>query len=695
MRIRLTLPETLRGQFGLVFALTGLVLTGVVAWQFRDGQQRLARELAEEATLRGQLLHAEMMAEASRALEAAARAATPEVARLVAARDRAGLQAALAPHFAALRAANPSLEQYQVFVPDAPSQGAAGSGPFTTAFLRMQAPARFGDDVSAWRITMNIGLAAGCGAATAGPKGLEVSTSGVAMHGVVTLCHEGQVAGVLNVGFRLDRSFFEGIAGRRSGSYALYLLAERGEGGAAPSFRPLLRRGQTEFDAARHVLHPVGAMHAAPLLPPEALRAAFAGTTQAALQGERVAAAVPVRNFAGERIGVLEMVTDGSAAAAARQSLLASAGVALAALLLLLGGALLLLERRVGAPLRALVGAVGRIEAGDTSTAVPATSRGGEIGALAGAVEQLRRRAEASRALEAEAEAARAGIEKARQAAQIALADELEQSVGAVAERLAAAGTALREAGAAADAAGAATAREAETSTASVVEAVASVQAVATAAEELSASIAEISRQVAAGTRTASDAAAAARASDVTVASLSEAALRIGEVVRLIGDIAGQTNLLALNATIEAARAGDAGKGFAVVASEVKQLAAQTAKATEEIGAQIAAMRGATEQAVGALRGIATAVGQMEEVTTAIAAAVEEQGAATREIARNAAAAATGTQDASAGLGRLAGEVATTARGIAALRRAGEQAAGEADGLREAIAGVTRRLRAA
>jgi methyl-accepting chemotaxis protein len=514
------------------------------------------------------------------------------------------------------------------------------------------------------------------------------------MHGVVTICHDGRLAGVLNVGFRLDRGFFEGIAARRSGSYALYLIAERAEGNAAPSFRPLLRRGQTEFDAGRHLLHPVGAMHEAPLLPPQALRAAFGGSTQAALQGRRIAAAMPVRNFAGERIGVLEMVTDGSAAAAARGALFGSAAMALAALLLL-GGALLLLEKRIVAPMRGLAGAVARIESGDTETAVPATALGGEVGSLARAVEQLRSRAEAARALEAEAEAARANVEQARRAAQITIAEELERSIGAVATRLANAGAALREAGANADAAGAATAREADTSAASVGEAAASVRAVAAAAEQLSASIAEISSQVTAGARTASDAAAAARASDSTVAGLSEAAARIGEMVRLIGDIASQTNLLALNATIEAARAGEAGKGFAVVASEVKTLAAQTAKATEEIAAQIAAMRGATDQAVGTLRDIGKAVGQMEEVTAAIAAAVEEQGAATREIARNATTAAGGTQDASARLGQLASEVGTTASSIAALRRSGEQAAGEADVLRDAIAGVTERLRAA
>jgi methyl-accepting chemotaxis protein len=160
---------------------------------------------------------------------------------------------------------------------------------------------------------------------------------------------------------------------------------------------------------------------------------------------------------------------------------------------------------------------------------------------------------------------------------------------------------------------------------------------VAASAEELAASVAEITRQVAEGACVARAAAEEARATDGTVQGLAQAAAKIGDVVRLISDIAGQTNLLALNATIEAARAGEAGKGFAVVASEVKNLAAQTAKATEEIAAQIGGIQGSTEEAVSALHSITGTIEKMNEVTAAIAAAVEEQGAATREIARSAA----------------------------------------------------------
>ncbi|WP_368044677.1 methyl-accepting chemotaxis protein [Sabulicella glaciei] len=183
--------------------------------------------------------------------------------------------------------------------------------------------------------------------------------------------------------------------------------------------------------------------------------------------------------------------------------------------------------------------------------------------------------------------------------------------------------------------------------------------------EELSASVGEVSHQVAKAACAARDAVARAQATDATVSGLSEAAARIGEVVRMIGDIAGQTNLLALNATIEAARAGEAGKGFAVVASEVKTLAAQTAKAMEEISAQIAAVRGATEEAVGAVREVTAAIGRVDETAAAIAAAVEQQGAATRAIAASVQTVARTTEEATHAMR----EVAEVAEGAGASGR--------------------------
>jgi len=197
------------------------------------------------------------------------------------------------------------------------------------------------------------------------------------------------------------------------------------------------------------------------------------------------------------------------------------------------------------------------------------------------------------------------------------------------------------------------------------------VQTVATAAEELSSSISEISRQVAQASQIASGAVEQAEKTNAKVQGLADAADKIGEVVALITDIADQTNLLALNATIEAARAGDAGKGFAVVASEVKNLANQTAKATEEIGSQIGGIQSATLEAVSAIEAIAKTIAEIDEVNSGIASAVEEQGAATQEIARNVEQAAVGTQEVSSNIGGVnqaandTGEAANQIRGVA------------------------------
>ncbi len=181
-------------------------------------------------------------------------------------------------------------------------------------------------------------------------------------------------------------------------------------------------------------------------------------------------------------------------------------------------------------------------------------------------------------------------------------------------------------------------------------EASAGVQTVAASAEELSASIGEITRQVSQSAKIAEKAVADARRTDGIVRALADGAQKIGLVVELIHNIAGQTNLLALNATIEAARAGDAGKGFAVVASEVKNLASQTAKATEEISAQVSQLQGSTKEAVDAISGIAMIIGEVGTIATTIAAAVEQQGAATSEIARTTQQTAMSTQDVSSNI---------------------------------------------
>jgi methyl-accepting chemotaxis protein len=221
------------------------------------------------------------------------------------------------------------------------------------------------------------------------------------------------------------------------------------------------------------------------------------------------------------------------------------------------------------------------------------------------------------------------------------------------------------------------------------------VQTVSAGTEQLSSSIAEIGRQVVTSAEIARKAVAEAGATDTTMQGLADNASRISIVVDLIQVIAKQTNLLALNATIEAARAGEAGRGFAIVASEVKSLASQTAKATDEIRAQIARMQDVTTSAVSAIRNIGQTIGEINNVTTAIAAAVEEQGAATREIARNIQHAAGGTTEVSgniAGVSAASAEAGTAAADVlnasAALRR-------EAEGLRGEIDAFLSNIRAA
>ncbi len=226
-------------------------------------------------------------------------------------------------------------------------------------------------------------------------------------------------------------------------------------------------------------------------------------------------------------------------------------------------------------------------------------------------------------------------------------------------------------------------------------EASSNVQTVAAAAEELSSSIGEISRQVQESTGITNNAVEEVTHINGTVQSLAEAAQKIGDVVSLINDIASQTNLLALNATIEAARAGEAGKGFAVVASEVKSLANQTAKATEEIAAQISAMQSATGASVEAIKGIGTTINRVSEIATSIASAVEEQGSATQEIARNIQQAAAGTAEVSSNIAGVAEAANETSKTASEVQRASEELAKQADIMRAEVDKFFTRVKAA
>ncbi len=304
-------------------------------------------------------------------------------------------------------------------------------------------------------------------------------------------------------------------------------------------------------------------------------------------------------------------------------------------------------------PIRATVNDLRSLADGQLDIEVRGTERRDEVGDIARTMLVFKENGLRVRRLQEEQERQKQQAEVEKRQIMTELADNFDTSVRRIVETVSAAATEMQSSSAVLTDTAQETLQQAEGAASASERSTVNVQTVAAAAEELSSSISEISRQIGTSSQVAGTAAIQAQKTDALVQGLAESAQKIGEVVNLINDIASQTNLLALNATIEAARAGDAGKGFAVVASEVKNLANQTARATEEIGAQIAAVQQATTDSVGAIREITTIIGQINEVTGSIAAAVEEQSAATQEIARNVQEASSGVQEVSASIVRV------------------------------------------
>jgi methyl-accepting chemotaxis protein len=620
----------------LVISLTVAVACAILG-TFSIIQQRTLTQLALDQQLKLQYdsVIAALDYEGRAALAVSTVVASlPGVADTTSRGDRDGLSAILSEANKALKAQGMPL--MNLILPPA------------TIFLRIHDPKSFGDDISARRITVVTANKTGKQIV-----GVEQGRDTLGIFAMTPIMRDGRSLAVVDVGVTFGKEFVD----RAKQRFGIDLAVHWFDGKAFKTLSSTFGDGVVATQ--------------------DELKSVFDGGTlrrDASLNGHSAALYLgQIKNYAGQPVAVIELVKDTTeyeAVAASSQRHLIFGTLAILAAAVLLA---FLLGRGLSRPLRAITAVMNRLSSGDTDVTIPGGDRRDELGTMALAVDVFRRNMIEAGTMRAAQEAAKHQSEIEKRALQRRMAERFEADVKSVVGAVAKATADMRRVADEITASVNGTSERTTAAAAASEEASASVATVAAATEELASSVAEIGRQVTHSSGVADNAVVKAGQTTEMVGGLANAAEKIGDVLRLIGAIASQTNLLALNATIEAARAGDAGRGFAVVASEVKDLASQTAKATEEIAGQVTAIQSATGDCVAAIGGISNTIREISGIATTIAAAVEEQGSATREIARSVQQAASGTKEVShnvAGASEAAGQSRALADNV--LMAAGE-----------------------